>query len=516
MNEPSENRELSMEKAFAEPAVEKRIYTPADGVFAILLLIFGYLTARWVFFVSDSQGLGTFVLVCVITVLSFVYLKLKKIPLTVRSALPFLVILLYSAVLLLSDNSFIKLLTTAFAVIAFLYGILSACGNGAEAKMGDMLPFDLAKSILVMPFARFGAVFVAPASVAKSTSFGKKLLLLLGGVLAAAVPTAVIFRLLLTADGAFANLSDRLFSGLFENLPKELFYFCFGIPAAMFLFSMLYANATHAAGDFLTRSQCESTRDALRFVPVLFTAAAVTPIILVYVLFFLSQMSYFLSAFSGIRPADFTYAQYARQGFFELCRVSVINLFIILCAEVFTKRRDSKKSSVIKGAVITLSVFTLGLIAIALSKMILYIDAYGLSLKRLYPTWFMFVLAVLFLLILLSQFIEKLPVLRVFAISFTVLFGVLLFSDADAVVARYNVNAYETGKLDTVDIAMMYELSDAAVQYVLPLMEDENEDVAHKAREYIEAKKDALSRRKDTFANFNLTTHRARKLMGDN
>ncbi len=514
MNEDKETRIPSMEEAFAETPAEKRIYTVTDAVFALLFLLIGYLSARWVLCVPDSQGLGTFVLTAGITWLTFVYFKRRKIPLSVQTALPFFLILAYSSVLFLSDNTFIKFLAAAFAVIAFLYAVLSAAGSRAEPRMGAFLLFDLAKSVLVMPFASLGALFQAPACAAKSTAFGKKILLILGGVLAAVVPTAVIFVQLLQADGAFANLSDRLFSGILEKLPREIFYFCLGIPVAMVLFSVLYANASGAAKDILTKSQCESTTERLRFVPVLFTAAAVAPVLLVYVLFFFSQTSYFLSAFSGIRPVALTYAEYARQGFFELCRVSVINLLIILCAETFTKRPEGKKSPVMKGAAIALCLFTLSLIAIALSKMMLYIDTYGLSLKRLYPTWFMALLAVLFLLILFSQFFEKLPVLRTFAIAFIVLFGVLLFCDADAVTARYNVHAYQTGKLDSVDISMMYDLSDSALPYVLPLAEDENEAVAENVREYIQWKKQELSERKDTFANFNLAARRAKKLLG--
>ena len=514
MNEMNEIKTPATEAA-AENAPQKQHFSPVDAIFALLFFVFGDLTVRWFFFVHDSVGLGTFVLVAVITALTLSYLKLKKIPLTWKSGVPFGVILLFSTVLFLSDNDFIKMIAVSFAVIAFLYAVLAACKNGAEEKMGDLLPFDLLKSTVFMPFSRFGAVCKAPVIAGKNTAFGKKILLVLGGILAALIPTVSVFRLLSDADGAFSNLTDLLFSNFFENLPREIFYFCFGIPVAMFLFGMLYANATHAADNILTRPQCESTRDLLRFVPVLFTAAAITPILIVYVLFFFSQTSYFLSAFSGIRPEEITFAEYARQGFFELCRVSVINLFVILFAEIFTKRQDGKKSPVVKGYIVTLSVFTLGLIAIALSKMILYIDAYGLSLRRLYPTWFMVVLTVLFFLILLKQFREKLPLLRVFAISFTVLLGVLLFADADAMVARYNVNAYKTGKLDTVDVNMMYELSDSAIPYVLELVDDENEAVAAKAREFITFKTGTFSYRDDRFESFNLATHRAKKLLED-
>jgi len=131
MNENRENRTPSMEEAFSEPTAEKRIYTVADGIFALLFLVFGYLAARWVLCVPESQGLGTFVLTAGITGMSFVYLRQKKMPVGVKGSLPFLLILLYSSVLVLSDNGFIKFLAAAFAVIVFLYAVLSVTGNRA-------------------------------------------------------------------------------------------------------------------------------------------------------------------------------------------------------------------------------------------------------------------------------------------------------------------------------------------------------------------------------------------------
>lgn len=58
---------------------------------------------------------------------------------------------------------------------------------------------------------------------------------------------------------------------------------------------------------------------------------------LIYVLFIGLQVTYLFSAFTGNIPQDFTYAEYARRGFFELCYISLCNLGILWSAGAFSK-----------------------------------------------------------------------------------------------------------------------------------------------------------------------------------
>ena len=48
------------------------------------------------------------------------------------------------------------------------------------------------------------------------------------------------------------------------------------------------------------------------------------------------------SALAGKLPEAFTYAEYARRGFFELCQVSVWNLCILIMSDLFTSRKDKQ------------------------------------------------------------------------------------------------------------------------------------------------------------------------------
>ena len=68
---------------------------------------------------------------------------------------------------------------------------------------------------------------------------------------------------------------------------------------------------------------------------------------------------------------------------------------------------------------------------------------------------------------------------------------------------------YESGKLEDIDIDMMYELSDSAVQYVLPLVKSQDADTANSAKGFIE---DFESNYKNhDLRNFNLSAYNAHK-----
>jgi len=63
---------------------------------------------------------------------------------------------------------------------------------------------------------------------------------------------------------------------------------------------------------------------------------------LLYAFFIAIQFSYLFGSLRYGLPQNFTYAQYARKGFFELVAVTLINLIILLGAMNFTKASGSK------------------------------------------------------------------------------------------------------------------------------------------------------------------------------
>ena len=59
--------------------------------------------------------------------------------------------------------------------------------------------------------------------------------------------------------------------------------------------------------------------------------------------------------------------------------------------------------------------------------------------------------------------------------------AVLMWADVDTQVARYNVRAYQSGKLETVDMVYLRDLGYSAVPYLEELTQDPDPDTAQRA-----------------------------------
>ncbi len=195
-----------------------------------------------------------------------------------------------------------------------------------------------------------------------------------------------------------------------------------------------------------------------------------------------------------------------------MCAVSVINLLVIAVVSLFAKRPDGRRSLPEKLCVTSLCALTLGLIAVALSKMILYIDAFGLTPLRVYTSWFMLTLGVVFALIIAAQFVKNFRFTRVAAFVCAASLLLLVGCDVDARIAQYNVARYQSGRSSTVDIDLFYNLSPSAVPYVLPLSDDADPAVAADAKAYLRAQAREL-KENDGLRRLTLPALRAERLL---
>ena len=70
-------------------------------------------------------------------------------------------------------------------------------------------------------------------------------------------------------------------------------------------------------------------------------------------------------------------------------------------------------------------------------------------------------------------------------------------ADVDTVVARYNVRAYQSGQLETVDVSHLGSLSYSAVPYLQELTEDDNPEIAQMATDILNRKARFLNEEED-------------------
>lgn len=158
---------------------------------------------------------------------------------------------------------------------------------------------------------------------------------------------------------------------------------------------------------------------------------------LVYLVFCFIQIVYLFGGL-GTLPENYTYARYAREGFFQLVFVCIINLALVLiCNKRF------RKNNILKGILIFISLCTYIMIASSTYRMILYIKAYHLTFLRVLVLWG---LAVIFLLIsgtLALIFRESFPMVKYCVITVTIAYLIFSFAHPDYWIARYNLSHIE-------------------------------------------------------------------------
>ena len=184
----------------------------------------------------------------------------------------------------------------------------------------------------------------------------------------------------------------------------------------------------------------------LRFAPRSTVLTALFVLCAVYLLFISMQAKYLFGAFWGALPEGFSYSEYARQGFFELCRVAAINIVILLAANVMS-RAQAAENCLLRVCNTALSALTLLLLATAAAKMALYIAAYGLTVKRVLASVFLVWMACVFVCVILRQF-RTVALVRVAVFLGAVLFALLCVLPVGDGISTYNAARVQVGTLD--------------------------------------------------------------------
>jgi len=442
--------------------------TAAQSVFAWVSLLAGYAFCR--VFPAASNPLGGLLFMLGLYTVTVAVLmrdgigRLGAMCLTV--GLSGIAVLLGTV---LSENGMIREFSYVYSFAAYGYFVYSATGNSLEKGFSGLIIADFLRALFVLPFTSLGRIYVALFGSRRSRSGGKAVAMVLLGFAMAVIPTAVIFALL-SYDQGFTDLFDKItgyFS--FSTLFSHFFSLLLGVPVAMYIYGLLIASVEKKTSEKTSPERYRSRYRKMNFAPAVTLAAAVLPILLVYVVFFVSQWQYYVSGFEGVLPDDQIYATYAREGFFQLCAVSAINFFIIIALNLFMRRKSDRPPVTLRILSVVLSVFTLVLMSTAMSKLVLYIKAYGLTPKRVHAAWFMAVLAVMFLIVTVKQFVLKIKLLPICASVCVVMFAALALSGSGSAIAKYNVDRYLDGSLKTIDVMALEDLGDEAVPQLIRL-----------------------------------------------
>lgn len=504
--------------------IEPVSMTKKDFVFAIAMLVCGFL--YWNLIIFTSLGAGTTIFAAVFCIAAGIYLKPDAVKQSKRSMLCLIVLGLSAVNFSLFDNGIIKGLNLVFLSGCAVYWICLLTGNDLDKKLSAGFIGDLINQFLLVPFHNFACLFIGVRVGAIKNKNGKHILYALIGILVFLPVLAFVINRLVVADAAFESLIGSIDLSFSANALKYLFEIVLGIPVACYLYGLIYGNRYKRHIGHITMESLEKNMTAFRFAPGIAVYSALSALNVIYVVFFLAQLTYLFSAFGGNIPGAMTYAEYARRGFFELCTVAGINLAVITVAHFIIKQEAGKSDGkdqetkqkapkTLRAEFAVLCLFTMMLIATAVSKMAMYISYYGLTQLRVYTAWFMLLLFIVFIVVGLRQF-KNFNGARIIIISFVIFFLALSYGNADGMIAKYNISRYSEGTLKTLDINALSTLSDGAVPYLFELYND-TEDIQIKGMlrtAILSEKKDGTKEEKDTstFRDFNLQRYNADKI----
>jgi hypothetical protein len=330
-------------------------------------------------------------------------------------------------------------------------------------RTGNYLLPDCINGFFIIPFKNFLNQYIS-FSYPKKDGKQSRPLPIITGILIALVLAGMLIPMLLRADSGGFRMIVNIFIELFTVRVVEFLLFAFfAIPIAAYMYGLISGVAHKRHANTIKPESMEKKVAAMRFAPLATVYIILCTVCGIYLVFILSQIPYFFSAFTGNRPEGWlVFSEYARHGFFELCGIAAINLAILTIVNITSKKKriDTK---LLKALNITLALITLVLIATAFSKMALYIDAYGLTMPRLLPCVFMVFLTIAFIALIALQKWDF-SIVRLTLITGAVMISVLCLSNPDALVVRYNTSRFLSGTLQEYDVEILYRAGSAGIR----------------------------------------------------
>ncbi len=481
-------------------------FDKTDSIFSALALVIGFLFFQFIFFGGLGFGVPLFFIAAYAGVMFY---GLKSKSMDIKKGAPlFIPIVLLMLCFVLFDNQVLGVLNLGFLFFLTTLQFMAMFGVRDHEKLSKGVLFDFFGGFVGRPLVNLDKLFVITAKGTKDEK-GKRLFFrIMLGVIICIPLLAIILSLLSSADLAFEgvmkNLTDFIGASIWEYLGK----FMLGFMAAIPLFGAFFAFRYKSGKGSVKIPDIAGKLDHVIAYTVLSIVNAV------YFFFLFVQFNYMFLAFRGELPGGFIYSDYARRGFFELVAIAAINLGILTVFYLFTARKENKLSKVLKTYLLTLSFITVVIIASAISKMVMYMQVFGLTQLRVYTSWFMVLIGVLFMLAIVKIISRKFNAVKIICIFFTGWFLALNFAGIDAMIVKYNIAKSEQDKSVSLDVNMFGSLSDSMVPEAIGLLDNGDVVVRQNTKTILTARYDKLKEKK--WQSMNLAVIEANKLLDTN
>jgi len=296
----------------------------------------------------------------------------------------------------------------------------------------------------------------------KKGSKNKKAMPYLRGFLLA-LPLLIVFSLLLAAaDPVFGAKIFGVFDWFeFDQFGEYLFRSSYILAIAYLLLGVYFFGLVKSRD---LHKQTEEESQQGNFLGMTEASMILGAVNLLFLSFVLVQFAYFFGGDQNITLEGFTYAEYARRGFFEMLAVAVISGFMFYVLSRITERKEKKQRWIFTGLGLALVALVAIILISAYLRLNLYEDAYGFTRLRTFTHVFMIWTGAVLVSLGVLEVTRKMKHLPVILILSLMVFGLSInILNVDRFIVQQNVqravNPNNEAAEDSFDSDYLAELS---------------------------------------------------------
>ncbi len=362
-----------------------------------------------------------FIIPIIIVLINYLFnLKHSKLKINKNSyilLIPIGLIILNSFLFKVDDSN--KFLNIIILPVTITYFLLSLLNKNISKKLFILFVEDIPNKL----FTNLNKL----ENIIKNKTKNNKLIYILVGVLIAIPICSLMISLLASADSYFEYFINHTIDNIFNKIDIEFIIKNIFILVISFILSFsMFINY------MLKRKEVKEDVKPIN-IPSTIVSTILIFLNLVFCLFLITEISKLTTNFLHL-PIKYTYAEYAREGFFQLLFITSIN-FIIITFIIY--KTNLKNYKFIKALLLILIGFSCLLIFNSYYRMILYINAYTFTILRLQVILFLFLELILFIL-LIKKIINEIKInnLKLFSIL-SLIFYILNLYLANQVVVDF-------------------------------------------------------------------------------
>lgn len=395
-------------------------------------------------------------------------------------------IILISATYFIFNNSFFYFMNILILTILFALMIILALFEKSSLKLLIYKVFSLILGSIEFFEEAVGSIIETIVGVFKKQEKSKtknvKVRKIIKGLIITIPILIVVLILLSSADSIFSNelkniLSTVFSSGIFESETYINLFFrlIIIIGITIYFIAILY--------NILEDKFCEKDISETKpwKIDTIIGNTILTVLNLVYLVFCYIQISVLFMKIGDMQ--NFNYASYARQGFFQLMAVSIINFIIILVTS--KRKKENKKLNYTKIMNLLLAGFTLIILFSSFYRMYLYEQAYGYTFLRL-MVYFALITEIILIIPTIMYILDlNINLTKTYFVVIMLMYILVNYVNIDYIIAKKNIDRYFEDENYELDMSYLQTLSIDATEQILRLENVEDENISNQVKYYL-------------------------------